>query len=1437
MITKLLKSVLTLAVTLSCFTSCEFDNPYDTEINKPELYINADIFTTESESYIDFGSIVPKNVHQEKIVLENRGAGNLMINSVSLTGSDAFEFVSAPDLDELLIAPGESIELNVAFSASEVADYSGKLTIVSNSASGDYIGTFSINFNASGLVNVYEGYLELTTQAQIDAFNYTSVDGSVEITEASAGNIVNLDGLKTLNLVSGYLYIYDNTQLADIQGLENLGSIGGFFAVQNNPELESISGVEGIVHAPGDFYIGYNHKLLDLAPLANLESVGYEFTVRNNPKITSLDGIEKLASIGEFANASVANKGKETKEKNYLSFAEFKNGPEAKSAEVETDNLIIEQNSSLVDFCALSTVFNANKVIGTFSISGNKYNPTKAQILSEECNLEEQVYTGNIVLSTQAQVDAFAYNKIVGNLTIDGNTNEAIQNLEALELLFEVEGNVVIFSNSDLSSLEGLQGLQSLTGNLTISTNQSLKNFCALTNLFSNNGFSGTYTVSGNGYNPTQQEVTNGDCEFSKIYSGSLNFSTQSQVDSFDYTEVTGNLTVQGAGITNLDGLNSLNKMGGYINLSSLSNVTELSGLSNLKETGGIYIQSLTNLKNLAGLENIETVAGTLQITNNTKLRSLCALADMITNSGHSGSYSVSGNSYNPTKQQIINGDCEQSTVFSGNLTLSTQAQIDDFFYTEVTGNFTLQGAGINNLDGLNSLTKVGGYININGLTNITNLDGLSNVSAVNTYLYIQQNTNLTDIAGLAKITSCQYLYIYDNDKLLNLEGLNALKSITTVNGLRVEHNELLEDISALSSIESINGNFRVVSNPSLRNFCAFTNVFSNGGHNGSYTVSGNRYNPTKQNIINGDCEQSTVYSGSLTLTTQGQIDAFFYTEVTGNLTIQGTGITNLDGLSSLTKTGGYLNINGVSNITNLDGLSNVSEITTYLYLQTNANLTDISGLSKITTSQYVYIYNNDKLVSLDGMNGLQSVTTNNGLRIIENNVLTDISALSNLTSVSGPLMIQNNYALEDFCVLTDVLTNNGVTGAFSVSGNSYNPTKQQVIDGNCSKPKVYSGTLHLSTQAQVDAFVYEEVTGDLVISGSNITNVDGLSSLTKIGGYLYFNRAYELANINGLSNLSEIGTYLYVQQCYKLQNLEGLSKIERLGYLYIEGNPILQSLDGLENLETIYSQQLYIINNNQLSDVSALSNLSTINGNFYVVSNPQLTDFCPFKSLIVNNGVTGTYTVSSNGSNPTKAQVSGLNCGGASGNTITDVNGNTYQTVQIGDQTWMAEDLRATKTKTGAAIANITGDSNWANLGVSNMGYAYYLNNSSEPTGVLYNYAAAAQACPQGWRLPTTSDIDQLNSYITSQSHLPSKALRATTFSSGSDTYGFASKLTNYRGNNGAFLTNPNALYWGEAVNGSNGTYFWVPSNDTNIPYATSISRDYGFCVRCIKE
>jgi uncharacterized protein (TIGR02145 family) len=204
----------------------------------------------------------------------------------------------------------------------------------------------------------------------------------------------------------------------------------------------------------------------------------------------------------------------------------------------------------------------------------------------------------------------------------------------------------------------------------------------------------------------------------------------------------------------------------------------------------------------------------------------------------------------------------------------------------------------------------------------------------------------------------------------------------------------------------------------------------------------------------------------------------------------------------------------------------------------------------------------------------------------------------------------------------------------------------------------------------------------------------------------------------------------------------------------------------------------------------------------------------------------------------------------------ITDVDGNVYNTVVIGTQTWMTENLKTTKYRNGDAIPNVTENAAWA--GLTTGAWCNYNNDVGTGTkyGKLYNWFAVTdnrKIAPLGWHVATDAEWSTLQSYVSTHldfSPSVAKALASNTdwMSSSYSTGDVGNNLTN---NNDSFFCGlpggcrsygfndlGNKSYWWTAT--ANGTtYVWYRSlyYDNSIVDRYSGSKWYGYSVRCLKD
>ncbi len=196
--------------------------------------------------------------------------------------------------------------------------------------------------------------------------------------------------------------------------------------------------------------------------------------------------------------------------------------------------------------------------------------------------------------------------------------------------------------------------------------------------------------------------------------------------------------------------------------------------------------------------------------------------------------------------------------------------------------------------------------------------------------------------------------------------------------------------------------------------------------------------------------------------------------------------------------------------------------------------------------------------------------------------------------------------------------------------------------------------------------------------------------------------------------------------------------------------------------------------------------------------------------------------------------------------NTVTDINGNTYKTVTIGTQVWMAENLRTTKYKDGSSIPNVTDNSQWSVL-TTGAWSNYYNNSQNDNTyGKLYNWHTVntGKLCPIGWHVPTDAEWTVLTDYLAANGHsgTEGKALKSTTGwnsnGNGTDNYGWNGLPGGYRDYYGNFSSIGYYGYWWSSSQYATSDA-WSRSlyrlNDSVYSYGNY--EGYGFSVRCLRD
>jgi hypothetical protein len=175
---------------------------------------------------------------------------------------------------------------------------------------------------------------------------------------------------------------------------------------------------------------------------------------------------------------------------------------------------------------------------------------------------------------------------------------------------------------------------------------------------------------------------------------------------------------------------------------------------------------------------------------------------------------------------------------------------------------------------------------------------------------------------------------------------------------------------------------------------------------------------------------------------------------------------------------------------------------------------------------------------------------------------------------------------------------------------------------------------------------------------------------------------------------------------------------------------------------------------------------------------------------------------------------------------TIIDIDGNTYSTIGIGGQRWMAEDLKTTKFNDGTYIPLVPDSLKWGLL--TTPGYCWYNNDSTykKTYGALYNgYSIqTGKLCPTGWHIPAIKEWFTLAYYL-----------------GGEFETGFAALPEGCRFSIGRFLfLGDRSIWWGSESTQDiySLSYCYLRNSSIAIDYFhDNDEKKSGYSVRCLKD
>jgi uncharacterized protein (TIGR02145 family) len=176
-----------------------------------------------------------------------------------------------------------------------------------------------------------------------------------------------------------------------------------------------------------------------------------------------------------------------------------------------------------------------------------------------------------------------------------------------------------------------------------------------------------------------------------------------------------------------------------------------------------------------------------------------------------------------------------------------------------------------------------------------------------------------------------------------------------------------------------------------------------------------------------------------------------------------------------------------------------------------------------------------------------------------------------------------------------------------------------------------------------------------------------------------------------------------------------------------------------------------------------------------------------------------------------------------ATSQTVTDIDGNTYNTVQIGTQVWMSENLKTSRYRNGGSIPYVLGNAAWAALTTG--AWSNYVHDAANDPiyGKLYNWYTTLgdTLCPTGWGVPTDAEWTILTTYLGGESVAGGKmksigtAYWSSPNTGATNESGFSVLPGGYRNSDGSFYdVRGSAFFWSATENDNSFAWYRFLTN-----------------------
>ena len=199
----------------------------------------------------------------------------------------------------------------------------------------------------------------------------------------------------------------------------------------------------------------------------------------------------------------------------------------------------------------------------------------------------------------------------------------------------------------------------------------------------------------------------------------------------------------------------------------------------------------------------------------------------------------------------------------------------------------------------------------------------------------------------------------------------------------------------------------------------------------------------------------------------------------------------------------------------------------------------------------------------------------------------------------------------------------------------------------------------------------------------------------------------------------------------------------------------------------------------------------------------------------------------------------------------VTDIDGNVYQTVRIGTQVWMKENLKVSRYRNTEPIPTSLTSVDWQNT--INGAYSFLNNDvaNNATYGKLYNWYAVADSrglCPVGWHVPNYDEWIILENFLGGSCAAGGKLKSMGDILSGtglwqfpnfaaSNSSGFSALPGGYRHSSSTTYNVNNGFWWTSYESSATGAGFRTLDFNSSCTGGNFDGKKFGFSVRCIKD